>query len=112
MCYRTGKYTVCRRVRASFSPEILQAVAVKGLIVRGGGSQKRVSTNIFGRVVTKLGSVGVPPMRIKPQISKRMGREGARASTTRPTVRTLEIGTESELDIQQAPFHSIPRPCR
>ena len=31
-CYRTGKYTVCRRVRASFSPEILQAGAVKGLI--------------------------------------------------------------------------------
>ena len=31
-CYRTGKYIVCRRVRASFSPEILQAVAVKGLI--------------------------------------------------------------------------------
>ena len=33
MCYRTGKYTVCRRVRASFSPEILQARAVMGLIV-------------------------------------------------------------------------------
>ena len=31
-CYRTGKYTVCRRVRAFFSPEILQAGAVKGLI--------------------------------------------------------------------------------
>ena len=31
-CYRTGKYTVCRRVRASFSPDILQAVAVKGLM--------------------------------------------------------------------------------
>ena len=31
MCYRTGKYTVCRRVRASFSPEIVQAVAEKGL---------------------------------------------------------------------------------
>ena len=30
-CYRTGKYTVCRRVRASFSLEILQAVTVKGL---------------------------------------------------------------------------------
>ena len=30
-CYRTGKYTVCRRVRVSFSPEILQALAVKGL---------------------------------------------------------------------------------
>ena len=31
--YRTGKYTVCRRVRASFSPEILQAGAVKGLSI-------------------------------------------------------------------------------
>jgi len=28
MCYGTGKYTVCRRVRPSFSPEILQARAV------------------------------------------------------------------------------------
>ena len=34
-CYRTGKYTVCRRVHASFSPEILQAGAVKGLITKG-----------------------------------------------------------------------------
>ena len=32
MCYRTGKYTVCRRVRTYFSPELLQAGAVKGLI--------------------------------------------------------------------------------
>ena len=31
MCYRTGKGTVWRRVRASFSPEMLQAGAVKGL---------------------------------------------------------------------------------
>ena len=31
MCYRTGKYTVWRQVRASFSPEILHAGAVKGL---------------------------------------------------------------------------------
>jgi len=30
-CYRTGKYTVCRHVPASFSLEILQAGAVKGL---------------------------------------------------------------------------------
>ena len=30
-CHRTGKSTVRRRVRASFSPETLQAVAVKGL---------------------------------------------------------------------------------
>ena len=31
MCYRTGKNAVCRRVRASFSPEIVQAEAVKGV---------------------------------------------------------------------------------
>ena len=31
MCYRTETYTVCKRVRASFSPEMLQAGAVKGL---------------------------------------------------------------------------------
>ena len=31
MCYRTGKYSVCRRVRASFSPDILQTAAVNGL---------------------------------------------------------------------------------
>ena len=31
MCYRTGKYTVCRRVRAAYSPDILQAGVVKGL---------------------------------------------------------------------------------
>ena len=30
--YRTGKCSVCRHVPASFSPEILQAVAVRGLI--------------------------------------------------------------------------------
>ena len=30
-CYRTGKYTVCRQVHVSFSPEILPAAAVKGL---------------------------------------------------------------------------------
>ena len=31
MCYRTGKYAVCRCVRAFFSPNILHAGAVKGL---------------------------------------------------------------------------------
>ena len=36
MCYRTEKYTVHRRVRAFFSPEILQAEAVKGLIICHG----------------------------------------------------------------------------
>ena len=36
MCYRTRKYTVCRRVRVSFSPEIGQAGTVKGLIVTSG----------------------------------------------------------------------------
>ena len=33
-CYRTGKHTVCRRVRASLSPDVLQAVVVKGLTCR------------------------------------------------------------------------------
>ena len=32
-CYRTQKYTVCRHIPASFSLEVLQAWAVKGLIV-------------------------------------------------------------------------------
>ena len=36
MCYRTGKYAACRRVRASFSTEILQAWTVKGLIQKLG----------------------------------------------------------------------------
>ena len=31
-CYRIEKHTVCRRVRASFSPDLLQAGAVNGLI--------------------------------------------------------------------------------
>ena len=31
MCYKTKYYTVCRCIRASLSPEILQAEAVKGL---------------------------------------------------------------------------------
>ena len=34
-CYRTRKYTVCRHIHASFSLEILQAGAVKGLRVPG-----------------------------------------------------------------------------
>ena len=32
ICYRTGKYSVCRSVPASFSSEILHAWAVKGLM--------------------------------------------------------------------------------
>ena len=31
MRHRTGKYTVCKRVRAPFSPDILQAGSVKRL---------------------------------------------------------------------------------
>ena len=31
MCYRTETYTVCKRVRASLRPDILQAWAVKAL---------------------------------------------------------------------------------
>jgi len=50
-CYRTGKYTVCRLVRASFSPEILQAGAVKGLTFSEYASQA-VNTNKMIKVVT------------------------------------------------------------
>ena len=32
MCYRTGIYTVCRHVHISFSPEMLQAGALQGLM--------------------------------------------------------------------------------
>ena len=31
MCYSTGKYTACRSVHACFRPELLQALAAKGL---------------------------------------------------------------------------------
>jgi len=31
-CHRSGKYTVCRLVRAAFSPEIVQVGAVEGLM--------------------------------------------------------------------------------
>ena len=45
--YRTGKYTVCRRVRASFGPQILQAEAVKGLRASEGlGSNKLYSRSV------------------------------------------------------------------
>ena len=43
MCYRTWKYTLCRRVRASFSPDILQAGAVNGL--RGQHSKGLAKTS-------------------------------------------------------------------
>ena len=33
--FQDRKYTVCRRVRPSFRPEILQAVAVRGLTASG-----------------------------------------------------------------------------
>ena len=46
MCYRTAKYTICRRVRATFSPEILQAGAVKGLKCWGSEGVK-ISPRIF-----------------------------------------------------------------
>ena len=41
--YRTGKYTVCRRVRAFFSPDILQAGAVKGLSLYEKQNRRRCS---------------------------------------------------------------------
>ena len=33
MCHRTGKYTVCRGIRAFFTPKFLQAGTVKGLTI-------------------------------------------------------------------------------
>ena len=48
MCYRTGKYTVCRRVCASFTPDILQAGEVNGLntkyINSTGGTSSDIKT--------------------------------------------------------------------
>ena len=41
MRYRTGKYTVCRCVRAAFSPEIVQAGAVMGLNTRNNNENVR-----------------------------------------------------------------------
>ena len=41
-CYRTKKYTVWRRARASFSPEILHAGAVKGLRSCGGSEGVKI----------------------------------------------------------------------
>ena len=44
-CYRTGKYTVCRRVPASFNQDILQAGAVKESIVNANQSHDDKSVN-------------------------------------------------------------------
>ena len=43
MCHRTGKYTVCRLVHASFIPEMLQGGAVEGLIGASQGSAMQAS---------------------------------------------------------------------
>ena len=40
-CYKNRKYTVCMRVRASFSPEILQAGAVTGFCPTGRTGQTK-----------------------------------------------------------------------
>ena len=56
MCYKTGKYAVCRRVHASFGREILQAPAVKGLNVES------IATKFFLNAkcsVQKVFSTGV-----------------------------------------------------
>ena len=64
-CYGTGKYTVCRRVRAYFSPEILQAGAVKGLRKNKTGGPvelSRVGTKCTGsQEPSRQSSVQVPP---------------------------------------------------
>ena len=43
-CYRTGKYTVSKRVRASFSPKSLQAGGVTGLKQRPGVRRFQLSS--------------------------------------------------------------------
>ena len=55
-CYRTGKYTVCRRVPASFSPETLQAGAAKGLIE---GSRFSLPLSLSVPTVSLLSEHGV-----------------------------------------------------
>ena len=53
---RAGKYTLCRRVRASFSPEILQAGAVKGLLCVALFATEAVQT-----FLVSLGHTGLRP---------------------------------------------------
>ena len=64
-CYSTGKYTVCRRVRAYFSSEILQAGAVKGLRKNKTGGPvelSHVGTKCTGsQEPSRQSSVQVPP---------------------------------------------------
>ena len=51
---RAGKYTVCSRVRVSFSPEILQAGAVKGLMFVALFATQAVQTFLVSLVHTGL----------------------------------------------------------
>ena len=55
-CYRTGKYIVCKRVRASFSPDILQAGAVKGL--RKKKKEFRLDSSYSGFIDADVSNVG------------------------------------------------------
>ena len=54
MCYRTGKYTVCRRVPASFSPEMLQAGAVEGLTALLALLLVRVLCNVCSAIIITI----------------------------------------------------------
>ena len=56
MCYRTGKYTVCRRVRVSFSPEILHAGTVKGK--RGTEAKTHVGPIFFFKLCANFSISG------------------------------------------------------
>ena len=56
-CYRTGKYTVCRCICAHFSPEMLQAGVVKGLIMESSASSINMgpsSHRVFKPAKTQL----------------------------------------------------------
>jgi len=54
MCYTTGKYTVCKRVRAFFRPEILQAGAVMGLKALSFSKKKNVTiTDLSNQFLTQ-----------------------------------------------------------
>ena len=57
MGYRTGKYTVCRRFRASFRPDILQAGAVKGLSKRKESAAYKSDRTPGGEFVNRFGLV-------------------------------------------------------
>ena len=53
-CHRTGKCTVCRRARASFSPESLHAGAVKGLKTNRTNNTNVILPILIATVMTMI----------------------------------------------------------